>query len=64
MAIKQASPLRVWVFALVILTILATLGGILMAVWDEPFPLLTNHGTVDTACQAVTVGSLVSRPWA
>lgn len=62
MASKEVSPIRVWVFALAILSILATLGGVLMAVRDDPFPFLTDRTSVGTACRPVTVGSLVSHP--
>ena len=64
MASKEVSPIRVWVFALAILSILATLGGVLMAVRDDPFPVLTDRTSGGTACQPVTIGRLVSHPWA
>jgi len=62
MTSKEVSPIRVWVFALVILSILTTLGGILMAVRDDPFPCLTDRLSVGTAYQLVTVGSLMLHP--
>ena len=36
MATKEIAPLRVWLFALVILAILAALGATLFVVLDDP----------------------------
>ena len=56
MATKDIPPLRVWLFALVILAILATLGATLLVVLDDPFTFLANHGGFGTACCTVTAG--------
>jgi uncharacterized membrane protein AbrB (regulator of aidB expression) len=53
---KEISPLRVWFFALVILTILAALGTTLFGVLDVPFTILAGHRGVGTTCRAVTGG--------
>jgi hypothetical protein len=42
MATKKISPLRVWLFALVILAILAALGGTLFVVLEDPFSFLAD----------------------
>jgi hypothetical protein len=59
MATKEISPLRVWLFALVILTILAALGATLFMVLDVPFTFLADHRGVGTTCCAVTGGSFM-----
>ena len=53
MATKAIAPLRVWLFALVILAILAALGAILFVVLDDPFKFLADRG-FGTAGYAVT----------
>jgi hypothetical protein len=57
MATKEIPPLRVWLFALVILAILAVLGAILFVVLDDPFKFLAAHRGFGTACRAVTTVS-------
>ena len=57
MATKEVAPLRVWLFALVILAILAALGATLFVVLDDPFTFLTDYRGFGTACQAVTAVS-------
>jgi len=59
MATKEISPLRVWLFALVILAILAALGAILFVVLDDPFKFLADHRGLGTAYRAVTAGSFM-----
>ena len=49
MATKAIAPLRVWLFALVILAILAALGAALCVVRDDPFTFLANIGVVALA---------------
>jgi hypothetical protein len=49
MATKQIVPLRVWLFALVILVILAVLGAILCVVLDDPVTFLAERGFVPSA---------------
>lgn len=60
-ATKEVSPLRVWLFALVILGILAAFGVILFVVLDDPFTFLADRG-FGTAYCAVTTVSFMS-PW-
>ncbi|MGH8069635.1 MAG: hypothetical protein ACRERE_31220 [Candidatus Entotheonellia bacterium] len=60
MATKEIPPLRVWVFALVILVILAALGATLCVVLDDPFEFLTDHRGFGAACRALTAGSFTS----
>jgi len=55
----RALPLRVWLFALVILAILAALSAILCMVLDDPFTFLADRG-FSTACRVVNTGSLAS----
>jgi hypothetical protein len=43
MATKEISSLRVWLFAFVILAILAALGVLLFAVLDDPFTFLADR---------------------
>ena len=62
MATKEIAPIRVWLFALVILVILAALSATLCVVLDDPFKFLAAHRGCGTACHAVTtVGFLL--PW-
>ena len=56
MATKEIPPLRVWLLALVILVILATLGATLCVVLDDPFALLADHRGFGAACRALTAG--------
>jgi hypothetical protein len=60
MATKEIAPLRVWLFALIILTILAALGATLFVVLDDPFKLLADHRGFGTTCRAVTVVSCMA----
>ena len=62
MATKVIPPLRVWCFALVILTILAVLGALLFVVLDDPFKFLAAHRGCGIACRAVTTVSFLL-PW-
>ena len=57
MTSKEIPPIRVWLFALVILAILAVLGAILFVVLDDPFKSLAAHRGFGTACRAVTTVS-------
>lgn len=57
MATNEISPLRVWLFALVILAILAALGVILFVVLGDPFTFIADHRGFGTAWRAVTSGS-------
>jgi hypothetical protein len=50
MAIKEIAPLRVWLFVLVILAILAALGATLFVVLDDPCKFLTDHRGFGIAC--------------
>jgi hypothetical protein len=59
MATKEIVPLRVWLFALVILAILAALGATLCVVLDDPFKFLADHRSFGTACCAVTTVSFM-----
>jgi hypothetical protein len=59
MATKEIVPLRVWLFALVILAILATLGATLVVVLDDPFRFLVDYKGFGTACWAVTTVSFM-----
>ena len=59
MATKEISPLRVWLFALVMLAILAALAAILFVVLGNPFTFLADHGGVGTTWRAVTAGSFM-----
>jgi hypothetical protein len=52
MATKEIVPLRVWLFALVILAILAACGAILFVVLDDPLKFLAARG-FGTACHTV-----------
>jgi hypothetical protein len=58
MATKEISPLRVWVFALVILVFLAALGALLFAVLDDPVAFLADRGFGITY-RAVTAGDFM-----
>jgi hypothetical protein len=49
----------VWLFALVILAILAALGATLCVVLDDPFKFLADHRSFGTACCAVTTVSFM-----
>jgi len=60
MATKEIAPLRVWLFALIILAILAALGVTLFVVLDDPFKLLVDYRGFGTTCRAVTAVSCVS----
>jgi hypothetical protein len=60
MATKEIAPLRVWLFALIILTILAALGATLFVVLDDPFKLLVDHRGFGTTCRAVTAISCMA----
>ena len=62
MATKEIAPLRVWLFALIILAILAALGVTLFVVLDDPFKFLAAHRGCGTACRAVTTVSFLP-PW-
>jgi hypothetical protein len=59
MAANEIAPLRVWLFALVILATLAALGATLFVVLDDPFKFLTDHRGFGTACCAVTTVSFM-----
>jgi len=59
MATKEISPLRVWLFALVILAILAVLGATLFMVLDDPFTFLADYRGFGTVCCTVTIGSFM-----
>jgi hypothetical protein len=63
MATREIAPLRVWLFALVILAILAALGAILLVVLDNPFNILADHRGFGTACRAVTACSFMPPVW-
>ena len=54
MATKEIAPLRVWLFALIILAILAAIGATLFVVLDDPFKLFADHGGFGTPCRVVT----------
>jgi hypothetical protein len=56
MATKEISPLRVWLFALVVLGILAVLGATLFVVLDDLFKFLADYRGFGTACCAMTTG--------
>ena len=56
MATKEIVPLRVWLFALVILAILAALGAILLVVLDDPVKFLAARDW-STTCRAVRPSS-------
>jgi hypothetical protein len=58
-ATKEISPLRVWLFALVILAVLAALGAALFGVLDDPFKFLVDHGGFGIVWRAVTAGSFM-----
>ena len=60
MATKEIAPIRVWLFALVILVILAALSATLCVVLDDPFTFLADRGGFGTVCCAVTTGSFMS----
>ena len=62
MATKEIAPIHVWLFALVILVILAALSATLCVVLDDPFKLLAVHRGWGTACRAVTTVSFLP-PW-
>jgi hypothetical protein len=49
MATKEIAPLRVWLFALVILAVLAVLGAILFMVLDDPVKFLAARGLAPPA---------------
>jgi hypothetical protein len=59
MAAKEIAPLRVWLFALVILAILAALCATLCVVLDNPFKFLADHRGFGTAGCAVTTVSFM-----
>jgi hypothetical protein len=59
MATKEIPPLRVWLFALVILAILAALGATLFMVLEDPFTFLADHKGFGIACRAVTTASFM-----
>lgn len=54
---KEIPPLRVWLFALVMLAMLAALGAILLVVLGGPVTCLVAHKGFGTACEAVTTDS-------
>jgi hypothetical protein len=54
MATKEISPLRVWLFALAILAVLAALGGTLFVVLEDPFPFLADPRSFGTVCRVAT----------
>ena len=60
MATQETAPLRVWLFALIILAILAALGATLFVVLDDAFKLLADYRGLGTTCRAVTAVSGVS----
>jgi hypothetical protein len=64
MPTKEIPPLRVWLFALVILTILAALGATLFVVLNVPFTFLADHRGVGATCRAVTGGRFMLALWA
>lgn len=51
---KEITPLRVWLFALIILAMLAALGAILLVVLEDPVRSLIAHKGFGTACEVVT----------
>jgi hypothetical protein len=59
MATKEIAPIRVWLFALVILVILAALSAVLCVVLDDPFAFLAARG-FGTVCCAMAIGSFMS----
>jgi len=59
MATKEIAPIHVWLFALVILVILAALSATLCVVLDDPFTFLADRGFGTVYC-AVTTGSFRS----
>ena len=61
-ATKEVAPLRVWLFALIILAILTALGATLFVVLDDLFTFLTDYRGFGTICQAMTAVSCMS-PW-
>jgi hypothetical protein len=60
MATKEIPPIRVWLFALVILAILAALGATLFMVLEDPFTFLADHKGFGIAYRAVTTASFMS----
>ena len=56
---KEIAPIRVWLFALVILAILAALGAILLVALDDPFKFLIDHRGFGTVWRAGTAGSFM-----
>jgi hypothetical protein len=61
-ATKEVAPLRVWLFALIILAILTALGATLFMVLDDLFTFLTDYRGFGIICQAVAAISCMS-PW-
>jgi hypothetical protein len=59
-ATKEVAPLRVWLFALIILAILTALGATLVVVLDDLLTFLTDSRGFGTICQAVTAVSCMS----
>jgi hypothetical protein len=59
-ATKEVAPLRVWLFALIILAILTALGATLFVVLDDPFTFLTDYRGFGITCRAVTAVSDMS----
>jgi hypothetical protein len=49
----------VWLFALVILALLAALGAILFVALDDPFKFLIDHRGFGTVWRAGTAGSFM-----
>jgi hypothetical protein len=56
-ATKEIVPLRVWLFALIILAILTALGATLFVVLDDPFKLLADNKGFGTICRTVNAVS-------
>ena len=59
-ATKEVAPLRVWLFALIILTLLTALGATLLVVLDDPFTFLTDYRGFGITCRAVTAVSCMA----
>jgi hypothetical protein len=57
MATKEIPPLRVWLFALVILAILAALGATLFVVLEDRFTFLADPRSFGTVCRVATAGN-------
>ena len=61
-ATKEIAPLRVWLFALIILAILTAFGATLFVVLDDPFKFLAAHRGFGITCRAVATVSCMP-PW-